>query len=106
MEQIQIKELFVNAITTIPGVVKIVKNDDAWLQKNHSSNCIPDCDLDKVWAVKKSKGWDLAASIVIMPNVAAKAIIEELHSQVYFELKKDKQKIENLTIFVKGVENV
>ncbi|UUM19780.1 MULTISPECIES: hypothetical protein [unclassified Mycoplasma] len=97
------KQLFVQTLSSVPGIVNIQANQDN-LNKTQNTNNVNYVDLIEVFHTPQ--GWDFIAAVSILNGVPAKCVLEELQSQMQHELKKHNQKVNNITIFIRGVENV
>ncbi|WP_025755220.1 hypothetical protein [Mycoplasmopsis cricetuli] len=100
MEVQAVKTLFIKTISSIPGVVYVHGTDEN-IDKNEEVLK----EYEYINVKLTPKGWDFVGSITILRSIAAKQLIEEIYTQMNFELKKERQKLNNITIFVKGVKS-
>ncbi|VEU76282.1 hypothetical protein [Mycoplasmopsis columboralis] len=111
MELLEIKKLFVYKLSSIPGIVKIQKNENNLTENSQKTEFI-DMDnlqtdpIELVEVYSTPNGWSFVAAVSVLSSVAVKPLVEELYSQMYYELRKKKEILNKITILVRGVENV
>ncbi|VEU74672.1 Uncharacterised protein [Mycoplasmopsis citelli] len=97
------KKLFVLKLSSVPGIVNIQANQESQTSEIQNESLDP---MDWVEVFLTPNGWSFVASIKVLNAISVKPLMEELYSQINYELEKQKEKISNITIFIRGVKNV
>ncbi|WP_027120341.1 hypothetical protein [Mycoplasmopsis lipofaciens] len=97
MNQEQVLKLFVEILESTPGVHSICKD-------NKTQQSVLSSGILKIEQIKNNI-WNFSATIVVLKNANCKAIINSISSLLRYELKKTKQKIGKLNIFIGGLTN-
>ncbi|VEU63025.1 hypothetical protein [Mycoplasmopsis bovirhinis] len=93
----QVKELFINILTSTPGIKEIhpVQHTINVVARMEISDLIVVYQLDNIWSFQ--------ACISILAGINAAELISEIHQKLTYQFKLQKQKLKNLTITIKGV---
>lgn len=87
-------------ITFIPGIVGLAAMD---LKK--SSNALKESDWHKAIEVSQvPKGFEVSIAIIVSKDIQTKIIAREVESSVKNLAKKNKTKLNNLNIYIRGVK--
>ncbi|AKA50214.1 hypothetical protein VO56_03150 [Mycoplasmopsis gallinacea] len=103
------QEIFYRVIIAQPGIVSI-------LPLNNSSSEQEQEELDwpldekqifnRLHVFQSNQGWVFKVNLQIQNDISVNIISKEILQRLQYELKKKKMKLDNLTIFIKGVINV
>lgn len=100
MDLEQAREIFLQVLSSIPGIVSIHEinlSSDQIDEENRK-------DINEILQVEKlQKGWRFGCSLVILYGLSAKSIVNQIYKQLKFILSKNKEKIYGINIFIKGV---
>ena len=87
-------------ITFIPGIVGLAAMD---LKK--SNNALKESDWNKSIEVSQvPKGFEVSIAIIVSKDIQTKMIVREVESSIRDLAKKNKTKLNDLNIYVRGVK--
>ncbi|MEA4115284.1 hypothetical protein VBM87_00595 [Mycoplasma sp. 744] len=93
-KQNEILDLFIDVLSSTPGVARIIKKD---LNKYNYFN-----DIN----VEYNNGvWNFTVSLIILENANCKDILTSISSLLNYKLKMNKMKLGKLNIFIEGINN-
>ncbi|AZG68537.1 hypothetical protein [Mycoplasma struthionis] len=98
MNLVEIKEIIDNAISSIAGIVEITPLE--------AENNV---DFENTGLIVKTNPKhedliDITIGLVIMNNISAKNIVEEIHQIVTYYLAQKSLSLGSLTIYIKGIK--
>ncbi|MFV8499566.1 hypothetical protein ACNQ1M_00505 [Mycoplasma sp. VS424B] len=105
MEISEIKQLCIDSLSAVPGIVKLHKPT---LDLDKPCDELDDCQAllpELINVTTSSTGLSVQLAFTILDGVSAKFIVTQLFKQIDFALKKKKLKLLNLTVIIKGVNN-
>ncbi|WBP84136.1 hypothetical protein [Mycoplasmopsis edwardii] len=101
----EIKKIFIKIITSTPGIKKLhgLSYVDSILTISEDST---DMSLeDMVIANETPEGWNFQIAISVLEEIRVKDLNTELYKKLFYEFRRKKIKLKNLTIILKGVVN-
>ncbi|SJZ47485.1 hypothetical protein [Mycoplasmopsis verecunda] len=105
MEISEIRQLCIDSLSAVPGIVKLHKPS---IDLDKPCSDAEECSVllpDLINVSQSSSGLSIQLAITTLDGVPTKFIISQLFKQLDFLLKKKKLKLSNLTVIVKGVTN-
>lgn len=100
MDLEQAREIFLQVLSSIPGIVSI----HAINLNSEQSESETDKNIYEILQVEKlQKGWRFGCSLKILYGLSAKSIVNQIYKQLKFILSNNKEKLYGINIFIKGV---
>ncbi|WLP85366.1 hypothetical protein [Mycoplasma seminis] len=104
MEISEIRQLCIDSLSAVPGVIKLHKPS---LDLDKSCSDAEECEVilqDVINITSVDNSHSVQIAITVLDGVSVKFIVTQLFKQIDFALRKKKQKLNSLTVIVKGVQ--
>ncbi|QIW62106.1 hypothetical protein [Mycoplasmopsis gallinacea] len=103
------QEIFYRVIIAQPGIVSILPLNNSGLEQEQEELDWPLDEkqiFNRLHVYQLNQGWVFKVNLQIQNDISVNIISKEILQRLQYELKKKKMKLDNLTIFIKGVINV